>query len=116
MNKFLLIAFIGLADVVLAAPPLEFLHAEGTRIVDARGQPVVLRGVNLGGWLVEEMWMMPFVTKPPTNSPLPEIRDHVTLWTVLDQRLGAAESQRLRVAQRKAWLGEADFVRIRTNG
>jgi hypothetical protein len=99
-----------------AAAPLEWLRAEGLHIVDAHGKPVVLRGVNLGGWLVEEMWMMPFVTKPPTNSAFIEIRDHVSLARVLEQRFGAAEVQRLRVAWRKAWLDEADFVRIRTNG
>ena len=33
------------------------LHRVGTRIVDAQGNPVQLRGVNLGGWLLWEGWM-----------------------------------------------------------
>src|SRR4051812_28794296 len=31
--------------------PTRPLRTEGTRIVDHRGQPVRLRGVNIGGWL-----------------------------------------------------------------
>ena len=57
-----------------------WLHAEGTRIADQDGKPVILRGVNLGGWLVEEMWMMPFQTKPPAELRWPEVKDHVSLW------------------------------------
>jgi len=33
------------------------LHAEGTAIVDAEGQPIVLRGAALGGWLFHENWI-----------------------------------------------------------
>ncbi len=55
--------------VAMAGPPLGCgdgggdgegllrLHAEGTRIVDAAGREVRLRGVNLGGWLFHETWI-----------------------------------------------------------
>lgn len=33
------------------------LAAAGTSIVDAGGNPVLLRGVNLGGWLFHETWI-----------------------------------------------------------
>jgi len=38
-------------------PPMPALRADGTRIVDEAGQEVVLRGVNLGGWLFHETWI-----------------------------------------------------------
>jgi aryl-phospho-beta-D-glucosidase BglC (GH1 family) len=38
-----------------AANPM--LHTSGAQLVDAQGQPVKLRGVNLGGWLMWEGWM-----------------------------------------------------------
>jgi endoglucanase len=39
-------------------PPRENrLRAEGLLIVDRAGQPVVLRGVNLGSWLFHETWI-----------------------------------------------------------
>lgn len=40
----------------VTAPAMR-LHAEGTRIVDPDGDTVVLRGVNLGGWIFHETWI-----------------------------------------------------------
>ena len=41
-----------------AAQAQSFLQASGTRIINASNQEVVLRGVNLGGWQVQEGYMM----------------------------------------------------------
>ena len=35
-----------------------FLRAEGTRIVDDSGEPVILRGMGLGGWMLQEGYML----------------------------------------------------------
>lgn len=35
-----------------------FLKADGIKIVDARGENVVLRGAGLGGWMLQEGYMM----------------------------------------------------------
>lgn len=45
-----------------------FLRAEGGRIVSGRGEPVLLRGVGLGNWLLPEgyMWRFP---EPGPQSP-----------------------------------------------
>jgi len=51
--------------------PLLALHAKGTDIVNSAGETVILRGVNLGGWLVEEMWMTPWQEEPPHGTDLP---------------------------------------------
>jgi aryl-phospho-beta-D-glucosidase BglC (GH1 family) len=48
------LAACGSAD---QAPSLTRLHAEGTRIVDANGAPITLRGVNLGAWAYHETWI-----------------------------------------------------------
>jgi len=50
---------LGLA-VLLAtgAEAKDFLRADGTRIVDAEGRPVVLRGMGLGGWMLQEGYML----------------------------------------------------------
>jgi endoglucanase len=98
------------------AAPLPRLHAQGVQIVDARGRPVVLRGINLGGWLVEEPWMMPLATKPPEGSSLPPVKDHASLVAVLGKRFGAAGAARVQAAFRNAWLNESDFDRIRAAG
>lgn len=35
-----------------------FLKASGTKIVDGRGQNVLLRGIGLGGWMLQEGYML----------------------------------------------------------
>ncbi len=41
-----------------AAPPEGFLRADGTRIVDGQGREVLLRGMGLGGWMLQEGYML----------------------------------------------------------
>jgi len=38
-------------------PAASFVHREGLGVVDERGRPLQLRGVNLGGWLLWEGWI-----------------------------------------------------------
>lgn len=92
------------------------LHAQGASIVDSGGKAVTLRGVNLGGWLVEEMWMTPWVQDPPSGSPYSKVVDHTTLWSTLTQRLGAVSSQNVKNAYRNAWIQTADYPRIKAAG
>src|SRR5690606_34120600 len=35
-----------------------FLKVDGTEIVDESGQPVILRGMGLGGWMLQEGYML----------------------------------------------------------
>ncbi len=42
----------------LHAQPAGFLHAKDERIVDGQGKEVVLRGMGLGGWMVQEGYML----------------------------------------------------------
>ena len=35
-----------------------FLRADGPRIVDSSGEPVILRGMGLGGWMLQEGYML----------------------------------------------------------
>ena len=41
-------------DANVEVAPLPRLHAQGTRIVDPAGSEVILKGVNLGGWLFDD--------------------------------------------------------------
>lgn len=42
----------------LQAQQAGFLRTQGTQIVDASGTPVILRGVGLGGWMLQEGYML----------------------------------------------------------
>ncbi|WP_163192316.1 glycoside hydrolase family 5 protein [Clostridium thermarum] len=37
----------------------DFLKVQGTGLVNENGEVVVLKGTNLGGWLIQESWMCP---------------------------------------------------------
>ena len=98
------------------ADPLPKLHAEGTNIADTSGHAVTLQGINRGGWLVEEMWMQPFVTTPPPGSAFAPVKDHVSLWTTIEKRFGSDGKARIQSAFRDAWINESDFSRIKSAG
>jgi hypothetical protein len=40
------------------AAPTGFVHADEKRIVDGKGHPLLLRGVNIGGWMLQEPYLM----------------------------------------------------------
>ena len=51
----------------VAAPP-DFIHAEGTRLVDGGGTTFAVKGINLGNWLVPEGYMFKFThARSPTE-------------------------------------------------
>ncbi len=99
-----------------SSPKMSWLKAEGDHLVDESGKRVVLRGVNLGGFLAEEMWMMPFVTEPKANSTFKPITDRTQLWNTIKTRFGQKDSDDIRSRLRKAWFNEADFAKIKAAG
>ena len=42
------------------AAPADFIHADGTRLVDGHGDNFAVKGINLGNWLVPEGYMFKF--------------------------------------------------------
>ena len=51
-------ALFAVAVVPARAAEFSFLHIEDGQMVDEQGRPVVLRGCNLGNWLLIEPWML----------------------------------------------------------
>ncbi len=74
-------------------------------IVYEDGDPVSLRGVNLGNWLIMEMWMLGVSGNVP---------DQYTFENVLAQRFGEEEKDRLMELYRESWITERDFEIIRS--
>lgn len=73
-----------------AAPQPGFLSTRGTEIVDGGGRPVILRGMGLGGWMLQEGYML----------NLGELgQQHV-----IHQRLAALVGQRSVDEFQQAWL------------
>lgn len=55
MKKIIVISFL---CFVIASFGQGFLHRDGQNIVDGNGKNVVLRGLGLGGWMVQEGYMI----------------------------------------------------------
>ena len=60
---FFLVLFV---TCKLYAQPGKFMHTSGKEILDASGKPFLIKGTNLGNWMVPEGYMFLFKT---TNSP-----------------------------------------------
>lgn len=112
----LLLLFVVVFMKLEAAEKLEWLKAKETRIVNEHDETVILRGINLGGWLVEEMWMMPFDKDPPQDSQGAAIQDHVSLWNQIEERFGHEKMCVMRNHLRKSWIQASDFDRIKEYG
>lgn len=96
-------------DVSAATSALSPLHGNGTAIVDDQGRAVVLRGCNLGNWLLNEMWMMEMWR---AGDP----KDQWQMEQLLQQRFGAVEKDRLMNLFREKWIEPRDFPIIKSFG
>lgn len=85
-----------------------FLKTDGIFLRNARGKGdiVRLRGVNLGGWLLQESFM----------SPIPHGWDEYRVRAKLTERFGADRAERLVNAFQDAWIVEEDFARMAAAG
>lgn len=91
-----------------ALAQLSMLHTSGRSIVNANGNIVQLKGVNLGGFMVMEPWMC-----PADSGGLP---DTYSIIAKLDSRFGVPEEQALIRAYQQAWITSADFANIKAAG
>jgi hypothetical protein len=58
LAAFLLVLVVAIP--LVAADQQGFVHTDGARLVDGQGHPLMLRGTNLGNWLVQEGYMFHF--------------------------------------------------------
>ena len=58
LNKFISVITLLLVLMTQSLLAEGFLKTEGTKIVNESGQEVILRGIGLGGWMLQEGYMM----------------------------------------------------------
>ncbi len=90
-----------------AAPPTGFVRAEGGRLVDGAGRPVLLRGVGLGGWLLPEGYMLQM--GPRAQSPR-------QIEALVERLVGAERAGEFWRGYRDVFVTEADVARIAASG
>jgi endoglucanase len=99
---FLIIAFCTMASA--AAP--KFVTVHGADFFTPEGRPLLLRGINLGNWLVPEGYMFKF--KKATSPRL--------IYTAFEQMAGPEESQKFWKEFRERYITEKDIHFIRSLG
>lgn len=77
-----------------------FLHRDGQNIVDGSGQNVILRGLGLGGWMVQEGYML---QTDAFAGPQHKIKEKIT------QLIGATNTEEFYQAYRANGITERDI-------
>lgn len=85
-----------------------FVRVSAGRLVDGRGEPVLLRGVGLGNWLLPEGYMWKFESHGP-QSPR-EIE------AFFEELVGPSRARDFWRRFRSVFIAEADIARIRAEG
>ena len=80
----------------------DLLHAEGETIYNAKGEPVILRGTNFGGWGIMEDWFCPF------EDPAGEENCYLKLV----ERFGQEQAHELFQTYRANWITEVDYQNV----
>lgn len=90
-----LVLILGTVAPVLAAKPAaepegpftqeDFLTTRKRKIVNQRGETIRLKGVNLGGWLIQEDWLCPYE----------QVSDNYELLETLIERFGLQKAYEL---------------------
>ena len=84
----------------------DFLTAEGKYLFNRKGERVILKGVNLGAWLVFEDWLCPYE----------EVSDNYEVISTLEERFGRDGAYELLNTYYDNTISEYDFVNIASMG
>lgn len=88
--------------------PATMLQTNGTQWITNEGNQVLLKGTNLGNWLVQEFWMM--------GQGGNGVHDQCTLEAELTDRFGYEEKERLIKLFRDNWMKERDWDQLAAFG
>ncbi len=85
----------------------QFVHTRGTEIVDASGKPLLVRGINIGNWMVLEGYLWNFGS---INTYQKEVE------AVFEDLLGPTRAQEFLYQWRQNLVTQADIHRIKQDG
>ncbi|MDP2942616.1 MAG: cellulase family glycosylhydrolase [Candidatus Omnitrophota bacterium] len=94
-------------ETIPEAVPKSFLKTSRRNIVDGKGNAIILRGVNLGGWLVPEGYILKFEGK--YDRPR-------TIDGLIVDLIGEEKAKEFWSAYRKKYIAEKDIETIASLG
>lgn len=86
------------------------LRTKGEIIVNAKGEEVFLRGINLGGWLIQESWFCPI------NSLYEGKKGDLNTLRIFEERFGLEKTYELFNIYQDNFIVETDFMNIAAMG
>ncbi|HEY4931256.1 MAG TPA: cellulase family glycosylhydrolase [Terriglobales bacterium] len=95
------------APMVAIDQPHSFVHTDGTRLVDGEGHPLLLRGTNLGNWLVQEGYMFHFDHGPQSAREIEALTNEL---------LGPEAADRFWHAYRERYVTRDDIQFLKRAG
>ncbi|HEY9509675.1 MAG TPA: cellulase family glycosylhydrolase [Verrucomicrobiae bacterium] len=102
------LTLIGLFSLANAAnAPLTFLHARGQDIVNEQGDPILLRGVGLGNWMLPEGYMWKFGNRADRPRRIEKL---------VSDLIGENDAKHFWAEYRKSYIAEPDIQRIAALG
>ena len=84
----------------------DFLVTKGNKIYNQKGDEILLHGVNLGSWLIQEDWL----------SPYDQAQDHYDILEALTDRFGVDSAYELMNTYQDNWITEYDLDKIKEMG
>ena len=94
------------ADEITGFTDEDFIRTSGRNLVNAKGEIIQLKGVNLGSWMIWEDWL----------SPYEEATDHYSVLTTLEERFGREKAYELFNTYMDNWITEYDLDEIKSMG
>ena len=93
----------------------DFLTTDGQKIVNQKGEQVILKGVNLGSWLIWEDWLTPYERSTDDETVNKETA-HFDVAEVLEDRFGRDGAYELMNTYMDNWITEYDLDEIKNMG
>jgi hypothetical protein len=106
MRRILLFVLLILPYASVTSGPGGFFTTRGIHIIDPAGKPILLRGINLGNWLVPEGYMFKF---DKATSPR-------LVHEVLAELVGPDEAAAFWTRYRDAYITDKDIAFIKASG
>src|SRR6185369_4238441 len=106
-----LIVLLAVVLLVLSLPfnslgQSKFVTRRGQELISPDGQPLLLKGINIGNWLLPEGYMFKFKT---TNSPR-------RIETVINELVGEDEARRFWKTYHQNYITQEDIRFIKRSG
>lgn len=106
LSVFLCVTLISLCSTTWTNAQSRFVTTRGKEFVTPDGKPLLLKGINLGNWLLPEGYMFKFKT---ANSPR-------LIHTVINQLVGEDEARRFWKSYRDNYITRDDIRFIKQSG